>query len=323
MKNVKINFVFIILSLIIVIFTFLNVGFSSTPPSGGWVPGMEKAKIYLTDNPQKIEMVKEWLRKPESGYPDLVNKIKQAVEKIKEEAPGYPVPLDLIHGRYCKLIDQPENAVITNHDPQKVCFAYLDAWYEKNPSDISVAEQWLEIKYPSPTPYPSGTPASLPPGPSDIPREYFIEGYPEVTDDGMIKRFKSEGDEGFFLMEHKIIYCDREMGLPKDSRKINQVKEWIRNTYTSYPYLAKSLRNFLKGREVLGCPVPINVIHHNYMQSVGKKDSDVETKHDVQKLKEAFYKTWREKNPDIKLEAKTFEEIAPIKMRPKDVKPNN
>jgi len=253
---------------------------STTPPRGGWVSGLEKGKIYYTDVENKIDMVKEWLTKPKTGFPDLVDKIKKAIEKIEEDAPGNPVPLDLIHNRYNKLIGQPENAVVTTHDPQKVCFAYLDAWFEKNGSDISIAERWLGIKYPTPTPPPPIPPIQTQPPPPS----YSCES----SEGGSIQIIPA-------LNKCKIVATNGE-----SVKDVNWVCGEIENSTSGFYNLIKCMEDLLQDEDITphGNPVSLININKEYHRLDGQPENEVQTTHDKHKVENSYISAWNKANPN-------------------------
>ena len=98
-----------------------------TEPLREFVPGLEQQNIIYADNKRQEELVKQWLKDQNSGYPSLVKALKQLLDN--RQGIGNAVPLTIIQGKYRKV--NPENISLT-YDSEKLKQAYIAAWKEKN-----------------------------------------------------------------------------------------------------------------------------------------------------------------------------------------------
>jgi len=98
-----------------------------TEPLRELVPGLEQQNIIYADNKSQVEIVKQWLNDPYSGYPSLVKALKQLLDN--RQGIGNAVPLTIIQGKY--LNGNPENISLT-YDLEQLKQAYIEAWKVKN-----------------------------------------------------------------------------------------------------------------------------------------------------------------------------------------------
>jgi len=89
--------------------------------------------IYLSDvGEEKIEMINSWLQNPWSGYPDLLNMVKDILRNCSsyiQEKSISGVPLENIEGHY-RLLNNSK--IDVKHNREKLINAYINAWKEKN-----------------------------------------------------------------------------------------------------------------------------------------------------------------------------------------------
>jgi hypothetical protein len=95
------------------------------PPSH-FVKELERQKIVYADIDDQIPQVKKWLENPYSGYPALVETLKQIL--ANRSGIGNPVPLTIIQYEYTGGEPNPPKV----YDQEKLKQAYLSAWNQKN-----------------------------------------------------------------------------------------------------------------------------------------------------------------------------------------------
>ncbi|MEO5372694.1 MAG: hypothetical protein H7840_00280 [Alphaproteobacteria bacterium] len=104
------------------------------------VPGLEKAKIILSDDPVQEPIIAEYFKKgtngayidPYSGYPDLKDKLQSIFGK--NCGIGHPVPINLINGKYYTLSGKSPANPELDKNVDNVRKAYESAWIVKNPA---------------------------------------------------------------------------------------------------------------------------------------------------------------------------------------------
>lgn len=94
--------------------------------------------------------------------------------------------------------------------------------------------------------------------------------------------------------------------------QIQVVKDWLKNTYSGYPALVTAIKRVIGNNRLVGNPVPLTIINATNLKVHGRGTGTPiidANKIDNNKLKEAIYSSWREKNSGASSELSSFEKI--------------
>ena len=110
------------------------------------IANLHAIHVKLTDGDNiREQIVKGWMRDPDTGYPDLVRVL---LENVTCPSTGCHVsvlellPLDVIE-KWCKSNRPNHDAVIKDHDREEVRNAYVMTWHEKGGQGEKTLEQIL------------------------------------------------------------------------------------------------------------------------------------------------------------------------------------
>ena len=90
------------------------------------------------------------------------------------------------------------------------------------------------------------------------------------------------------------------------------VEGWLKNPYSGYPALVTAIKRVIGNNRVVGNSVPLTIINANNLQAHGRGTGTPiidANKIEDNKLKEAIYSSWREKNSGASSELSSFEKI--------------
>ncbi|MEI6757663.1 MAG: hypothetical protein FDX18_10375 [Chlorobium sp.] len=100
--------------------------------------------------------------------------------------------------------------------------------------------------------------------------------------------------------------------LSDSEAQISQVQEWLQNPYSGYPALVEATRRVLGNTKLIGNPVPLTTINARNLMAHGRgTESPIISAGaiDSERLKNAIYASWAEKNSGGLSNNKSFKDI--------------